>query len=296
MTNKVFMAFGQGQESKEAGAGFAKYVGVGAFKIVAVNPTKEELSAIYGANFENDIEYVGKDTDGNDQVRLDFIAVTNPEKNNGIDVKTKVSFFLKNTPRFNAAKDKVQVINKYGETTWVPTAMANGTDLPDNQSWFEGPYRACLVGEEELTGFLKTYLNIPAKSWRDNKGVVHSIEKKSDAEAQLEGIPDYFKGNVKELAGILKFQPENLVKFALGIKTTDDGKEYQSVFTRMFVKNNVSNYAKLDAAIKDAQANGAYSNTVFTTEPLAQYVVAATNMSAPEMAAPSATPAGWFGK
>ena len=40
------MAFGKGQESKE-GSNFPKYVGVGSFKVIDVNPTKEKLEAIY---------------------------------------------------------------------------------------------------------------------------------------------------------------------------------------------------------------------------------------------------------
>ena len=296
-SKKVFMAFGQGKESNEGSVGFAKYIGVGAFNVLAVNPTKEELSKIYGSEIEKDIEYLSKDEEsGVDQVRIDFVVASNTEKNNGIDLKTKVSFFLKNAPRMNAAGTKVQVINAYGETTWVDLELAKKGELPENQAWFETPYRPAYIGEEELTSFLKVFLNIPVKAWKDKNGNIKTIENKSDAEARLEGIPNYFKGNVKELKEIIKFQPDNLIKMAVGVKTTEDNKEYQAIYTKMFVKNNVKDYSKLDAAIKDSQTNGAYANTVFNTGELKEYVVTPTdfnNTAAPSSEA-SAMP-GWFG-
>ena len=296
-SKKVFMAFGQGKESNEGSVGFAKYIGVGAFNVLAVNPTKEELSKIYGSEIEKDIEYLSKDEEsGVDQVRIDFVVASNTEKNNGIDLKTKVAFFLKNAPRMNAAGTKVQVINAYGETTWVDLELAKKGELPENQAWFETPYRPAYIGEEELTSFLKVFLNIPVKAWKDKNGNIKTIENKSDAEARLEGIPNYFKGNVKELKEIIKFQPDNLIKMAVGVKTTEDNKEYQAIYTKMFVKNNVKDYSKLDAAIKDSQTNGAYANTVFNTGELKEYVVTPTdfnNTAAPSSEA-SAMP-GWFG-
>lgn len=295
-SNKVFMAFGQGKESNESGAGFAKYIGVGAFNVLAVNPTKEELSKIYGSNIEKDIEYLSKDEEtGADQVRIDFIVASNTEKNNGIDLKTKVAFFLKNAPRMNALGTKVQVINAYGETTWVDLDLAKKGELPENQAWFEKPYRPAFIGEDELTSFLKVFLNIPAKSWKDKNGNVKTIENKSDAEARLEGIANYFKGNVKELKEILKFQPDNLVKMAVGVKTTDDNKEYQAVYTKMFLKNNVKDYSKLDAAIKDSQANGAFKNTTFNVGELKEYTVEATTFApAANNGDDAAGMPGWF--
>ncbi len=298
MKKKVFMAMAKGKESTEGGAGFPKYIGVGSFKVLTVNPTKEELEKIYDSSLDKDPEYVGKDDKNVDQVRIDFIVATDVEKNGGIDFKTKLSFFLKNAPRLNSAGTKVQVINAYGETTWVDLELAKKGELPDNQSWFETPYRAAFVGEEELTHFLKVFLNIPTKSWRDSKGVIHNIENKSDAEARLEGISNYFKGNVKELREIIKFQPNNLVKMGVGIKTTDDNKEYQTIFTRMFVKNNMKDYSKLAKAIEDAQTNGGYKNTVFATTELKEYVVDATTFNNPgNSEAPMGQEGlpGWFG-
>lgn len=272
------MAFGKGQESKE-GSNFPKYVGVGSFKVIDVNPTKEKLEAIYNTTFDKDVEYINKSPEGIDQVRIDFIVQSDIEKNNNIDLKTKITFFLKKAPKYNKDKTKVQVINLYGETTWIDIELVKKGELPENQSWFEKPYRPCLEGEDELTQFLKVFLNIPVKSWRDKNGVVKTIENKSDAEARLENVEKYFKGEFKELKDIIKFQPDNKFKMALGVKTTDDNKEYQTVYTKMFVKNNVNDFSRLEKAISDSQANGAFSNVKFSVTPLQEYVVTPTNFT-----------------
>lgn len=281
MSNKkVFMAIAAGKES--TGEGFSKYIGVGAFNVKAVNPTKEVLEKLLGTSLENSPEYLSKDKDsGVEQVRVDFILATAPEKNNGIELTTKVSFFLQNTARVNKDATKVQVINAYGETTWIDLELAKKGELPENQSWFKGPYRFAFVGEDDLTSFIKVFLNIPARSWRDKQGNIHNIEKESDAQARLDSIPSYFKGNVSELEAAINFRPNNIIKAAVGVKTTSENKEYQDIFTKLFLKSNVKDYSKLDAAIKNAQDNGAYANTAFSLEELHEYNVAPTSFEAP---------------
>lgn len=289
-SGSVFMAFAAGKESTD-GVVFPKYVGVGMFKILAVNPSKSEAEVIYGRDLEKEIEYTSKDEKtGVPQVRLDFIIQTIPEKNNGIELLSKVSFFLKNEARMNKDNTKVQVINKYGETTWVGMEDAQKGLVPTNVAgWFEGPYRPACVGEEELTSFLKIYMNIPGKSYRKKNGDVVVLENLSDAEARLDNIVTYFSGNVNEIKQLVKLQPNNRIQLAVGVKTTDDNKQYQDVFTKMPMRSNLTDYSKLDAAIKDAKDNGMYSKTDFSIAPLTEYKVESTTFSG--TAAPQATAA-----
>ena len=42
-----FLAIGKTEESKEAGESFKRYVGLASSHVIAVNPTKKELSEIY---------------------------------------------------------------------------------------------------------------------------------------------------------------------------------------------------------------------------------------------------------
>lgn len=281
------MAFATGSESTE-GVVFPKFIGVGSFNVVGINPSKTEMEAIYGTTFDKDPEYVSKDDNGVAQVRIDFILKSIPEKNDGIELITKASFFLKKMP-FISKTDKVQVINVYGATTWIDVAVAKTGVVPEHLHWYEGPYRPAFIGEEDLTNFLKTYLGVPNKSYKDQKtGEIVTIKNPSDAEARLENIDKYFAGNVKELADIIAFQPNNKIKAAVGVKTTDDNKQYQALYIKKFLKNGVTDYSKLDAEIKATQANGGYKNTEFSVEPLHAYALEATDLSSmPAVGAPS---------
>lgn len=287
-TNYAFMAFGKGKESTE-GATVKRYIGVAPAFVLAVNPSKAELEKLYDTEIENAPEYVGETEVGQEgnkkkipQVRLDFIIKTDPAyKNNGIEFKTKVSFFIAKEVRYNRDGSKVQVINKYGETTWLPIENAKAGTVPENLSWFEpANFRPAYIGEEELIGFIKAYLNIPNKSYRKKTGEIVELQDKSEAEARLENIQNYFKGDFSELRDVIALQPKNKVKCMFGVKTTDEGKQYQTVYTQKFLKNNVTDYSKLDAELQERKNNGAYPTTEFSICDLKEYVVEATDFSA----------------
>lgn len=307
-TNKLFMAFATGKESTE-GSVVKRYIGVGPVFVLGVNPNKAELEKLYGIELENAPEYLTETEIGQEgakykvpQVRIDFIVQTDPEKCNGIDMKTKVSFFLAKEVRYNRDGTKVQVINKYGETTWLPIENAKAGTVPESLSWFEpADFRPALIGEEELTGFIKAYLNIPNKSYRKKNGEVVEIPNKADAEARLDKVQDYFKGDFSELRNVIALQPKNKVKCMFGVKTNDEGKQYQAVYTQKFLKNNVTDYSKLDEEMQERKANGAYPSTEFSVCDLKEYVVESTSFdnAAGDMPfdAPSeGAPSPWFGK
>lgn len=285
-TNKVFMAFATGNESTE-GVAVKRYIGVAPVYVLAVNPNKAELEKLYDTELENAPEYIGEAEVGQEgnkkkvpQVRLDFIVQTDPEKCGGIEMKTKVSFFIKKEVRYNRDETKVQVINKYGETTWLPIENAKNGTVPENLSWFEAAdFRPAFIGEEELTAFIKAYLNIPNKSYRKKDGTVVELKDKSEAEARLDKIADYFKGDFSELRNVIAFQPKNKVKCMFGVKTTDEGKQYQAVYTEKFLKNNISDYSKLDEDVTNRKNAGAYSNVEFSVVDFKEYTVEPTDFT-----------------
>lgn len=309
-TNKVFMAFATGKESTE-GSVVKRYIGVGPVFVLGVNPNKAELEKLYGIELDNAPEYLTETEIGQEgakykvpQVRIDFIVQTDPEKCGGIDMKTKVSFFLAKEARYNRDGSKVQVINKYGETTWLPIENAKAGTVPETLSWFEpADFRPALIGEEELTGFIKAYLNIPNKSYRKKNGEVVEIPNKADAEARLDKVQDYFKGDFSELRNVIALQPKNKVKCMFGVKTNDEGKQYQTVYTQKFLKNNVTDYSKLDEEMQERKANGAYPSTEFSVCDLKEYVVESTDFNAgstggdmPFDAPSEGAPSPWFNK
>lgn len=274
----VMMAFGQGRESSDAPV-FKKYIGIGQFKIVAVNPSKEELEKIYSRDVEKEPDYTSVDEETQTkQIRLEFVVTTVPEKNNGIEFTTRVPFFLKEEIRTNKDKTKVQVINCYGETTWIDVESAKQGLIPTSVAgWFVGPYRPAYVGEEDLTNFLKSYMNIPNKSYKKKDGTIVYLDNMSDAEARLDNIGTYFTGNVREIKELIKIQPDNRIQLPIGIKTSDDGKQYQDVYTKMILRSNTTDYTKLGTEIEASKAAGLYSKSEFSLKPLQEYVVEATS-------------------
>ena len=106
---------------------------------------------------------------------------------------------------------------------------------------------------------------------------MNDADKLSDSEASLEHIEDYFKGDFSELKTIIGYQPNNKLKVLFGVRNTDDNKQYQTVYTRMFLKNGVSDYSKLDKDVKETQNSGALSTSEFDCTELHEYVVESTN-------------------
>lgn len=288
------MAFGQGQVSSEGGS-VKRYIGVASVYVLGVNPLKEDLEKLYGRTLENAPEYVGEVEVGEDktkyqQVRLDFIVKADPEKyldaaNQPLNFVSKVSLFIRKAYRYNKDNTKVQVIDKYGRTAWVTVEQAKAHEIPvysNGPANIDKDYRPAYVGEEELIKFLIAYLNIPScQRYVDGKWVMNDADKLSDSEASLEHIADYFKGDFSELKTIIGYQPNNKLKVLFGVRNTDDNKQYQTVYTRMFLKNGVTDYSKLDKDVKETQESGALSTSEFDCTELHEYVVESTNFANP---------------
>lgn len=289
---KVFMAFASGSESKEHVRKL--YIGIAPVFVAAVNPNKALLSKFYESDIDEEPVYLGESEVGPDgnkvkvpQVRIDFLVVSDAAKTNGIEMRTKITFFVKKAFRYNRDATKVQVIDKYGQTAWPTIEEAKIHAIPQYASGpanLDKDYRPAYIGEEELTGFIKAYLNIPnpSFSYKDkNTGelVTKTLPNLEDALARLDSIDNYFKGDYSELESILKLQPKNVVKACFGVRTTDDNKQYQAVFTQKFLKNSVTDYSSLDKEIQSRINAGGYSNTEFSVEPLHEYVVESTNFN-----------------
>ena len=294
--NISFMAFSTGKESSEGGA-IKRYIGVAPVKVLATNPTKSELEALYNTTLEKDVEYIGtQDVEGKKvpYARIDFIVRTDAEKCDGIEMTTKVSYFIRKEYRFNGEKTKVQVIDKYGRTAWVTKEQANAHEIPEYKNGpanLDKDYRPCYVGEEDLTNFIKTYLNIPNVQKYVN-GKWELVDNPAECEARLDGIDKFFAGDFKELKEIMSYQPNNKVKVLFGVRTTDDGKQYQAAYTQMVLRNGVTDFSKLDKDLQERKAAGAYSTTEFAVTPIHEYNVESTKVE--DLPPATEAPAGWF--
>lgn len=296
-TNKLFMAVAAGKKSVEGGE-IKRYIGVAPVFILGVNPNKEELEKLYGTEFDNAPNYIGEGEIGPDkkkvaQIRIDFIVKTDGEKckdaqGNPVELLSRVTFFIRNASRTNNAGNKVQVIDKYGRTGWVTKEEYEKKALPSYMTdsfRLDKDYRAAYWGEEELVKFIKAYLVIPdVELWKDKK-IVGLKPNPNESEILFEHISDWFKGNVQEIRDAVALQPENEVRVLFGIRTTEENRQYQAVYTQRFIPMNAkkeSAYAALDKEVQERKNAGAYPNTEFEVCDLKEYVVRPTDLTAVE--------------
>lgn len=211
-------------------------VGYSEFKVIALNPERDELNELLGTEKTDELEYLSEDDEGNAKIRLTFWLE---------DVRSKwkqsVSFWLVNKERANEAGDSNQWVNQSGKCSWaddkenLPTWFKNfmKKETPVGEQYF----RIALDGEENLVNFLNAWLLVDRK---EGTGILPDVKK-------------FFKGNVKELRDLINSDLVGNVIVSLGIKTREieivgeDGqptgnkekRDYQSVFNKAFLPGSL---------------------------------------------------------
>ena len=250
------MAISNGVETKETQGGARLMTGLVPMMVVAVNPSKKELEQIYGRDLEKEPEYISADEAGVKKLRVDFImkTVINDKLGCNEEIITKVPFFLEDKPAYTSDGSKVYMLNLYGENACIPVEDAKKNTLPDNMQWYNTTkMRPAYRGEIELVGFLKQYLGIPNRAFKDK--VIPDVSK---AEIQLEKIKNYFNGDIKEFVSVVNLRkPTNIILLAGGVRTTDDNKQYQAWYLKKPLKYGTTNldYIKKDIAERQSQMN-----------------------------------------
>lgn len=276
------MAFAEGRSSQSVRV--ERFIGVGVVKVLKPNPNKKGIEGLFGITLQEEPEYIGKkEIDGNQvpSIRIDFPIQTIPEENNGINTTTRIQFFLTKAYQYNKERTKVKMINKYGEVAWIPCEDARLNKVPDNISWFSSKgMRPALRGEEELTSFLKEYLAIPRRTYKDpNTGVSKEIVDVSKAEAQLENMDKLFQNNMSEINAILSAQPDNKIKVAFGVRTTSDNKQYQDVLNTKVLRYNSNATDLLEREVNNRKMNSGYKDTIFSFGQLEEFKNEPTDFS-----------------
>ena len=276
------MAIGKAKASAEAGSGFKMYMGVGSFRVLGVNPTKEELSAFYGRDVQSDPTYVNKKTDKDGkpytQTRISFMIQADPSENkNGKDankdlaepLKTTINFFVDSRYRYNSDQTKVQVIDKYGRTAWVTVDQAKNKQIPvysNGPAKLDKDYHPCHTGEEELVKFIINYLNItPIESYNRNTGTWMPASNPEDCELDYH-FAEYLKGNVSELKEMCTLIPTNKLKLLMGVRTDNEGKQFNTVYTRVTLRNGSQSYNAFKDDIESSKNAGGLADTVFSDD------------------------------
>lgn len=280
------MAVAKGQISTEA-AEIKRYIGIAPCYIVGVNPTKAQIKELMGFEPKEEPVYTGvQEIDGKqiNFARITFLIRTDAEKCD-IDTTQMMTFFIRNQYRKGSQSGKYQVIDEFGRTAWATEDVikAKGKIYYKDgamEANITQNYRPLFVGEEELTNFIKAYLNIPnAMDYINGTWIMKTGDALKDCECRLDEISNYFKGNFKEIKDAIALQPNNKVKVLFGIRTTDDGKEYQDIYTRTVLRNNSTNITALQKEIEDSKNSGGLSNRQYEFCELKEYVVTPTDFS-----------------
>jgi hypothetical protein len=263
------MAIGANDSSVQV-IGGGLHTGVTDVKVTMINPTMDEMKKV-GMNPQKEPIYCSVGDDNIEKIRVDFYTIQPHAK-----IYPKIAFFLENKIRKNKAGDKIEWINKFGGSAWSSDISGQN---PPQYDWFklEGA-RPALVGEVQLTTFIKNWANVDLSS-----------------QATLDNPIALAKGDLTELKALFAVIPNNFVQVLLGVK---DGK-YQDVYSYHFDRANRSAFDQWKKVLekdgneyksdyqKDLKFQPFRSNTGVNVD-------SPTNMEGP--GAPGSTPANAAGK
>src|SRR3990167_590536 len=156
------------------------YTGLCPMKIIAINPTKAQLSKL-GIEFRNDPVYLIEDDAKQIKLRLDFYVA-----NTELQLITKVSLWIENKLR----------IAKSGAFQWINAQAQNCfAEEADAYKWFQHETaRKAYVGEVDLHNLLKAWGNVAPSD-----------------ECKLETMDAILEGNIKELKALVQDLKDNEV-------------------------------------------------------------------------------------
>lgn len=205
------MAITANKGTEKVVGGRENYCGLGTFRLVSVNPTKEELKSVIGFNDPKEPIYLSEETneDGSttEVVRIDFYM-----KEVNTDVPVNHSFYVRNNVR--TSKDgKVQYTNNYAQFTYV------------KESDYFNPegIRPALNGEEDLMRFISDLTN-------QRKG-------RTGDKLYIENWPAIFTGNFSEIREIKNVLDQtNTIGILIGIRTAGDGKQYMTGYKSAYIR------------------------------------------------------------
>ena len=276
--SSIVMALSAGKQTTE-GNSFKLYTGITPMGCKYVCPTKEQLSQMLGRGWPKDMVYTKTSEDGILQVNLAF-PLTVDTIVNGEEVHTMVlqNISVWNAPRMKSDNSKFQVVDKWGNFSWVTEEeftnhttplSSNGKKLKIDASNWRKAYR----GEENLMKFLKPRLNIEdAFEYKNNEWVLKADT--SACECRLDEISKYFQGDVTEIQAALNIMPENKVKGFLYVDEYE-GKQRQAV-AREYVNLASNKYNDLEREIENINNN---KGSNFTLCELQEYVVNSTKFT-----------------
>lgn len=281
------LTVGKVSDTTTSGSPIKRYMGIGVCRVLAVNPTAKEIEQHMGFTPKAEPVYLGEDQNGCKTARISMIVTTVPEDNNGIETTAFLTFNMTATTIVGSTSGKIQVMDEFGsDPAWGDAAVVEANKpivYSDGRNPLKGAYHKVCRGEVALTNFLRSFLGVPsAQNYVNGTWVTKTGEELNAAKLRLENIPNYFKGDFSEIKEAIALMPDNKVKLLFGVRTNDEGKEYQDVNSEVFMSARSNSTKMMERTITEAKTNGRYANTEYDFEPLHEYVVNPTDFTATE--------------
>lgn len=213
-----------------------RYMGLANLAIIAINPTAEEMQKILGLDeLPKEPQYKGiivnKDKEDERQVnkvRLVLRGSNQVLQENPMGAMTATTevitaihdIFVSDT-EVKSKSGKPRILNSLGVDTWqeIDVLMAN-----DKMKWFtkNQPLYKSREGEIELLSIFREFLNLSTKD-----------------ECAFKDYIKIANGEVAELKKYIAEWPKNAATFLLGVRETEDGKEYQAIYNKCYGRPSV---------------------------------------------------------
>ena len=190
-------------------AGLKLYTGISEFKVVAVNPTLDELHAL-GIMLQSEPKY---------QVTIKETEVQKIVfwlKNEDTSISCE---FLVNPGPWKSSTGKTKVFNIIGQDQWLVQGADGKFDTSNLPSFIKETDTFYVIprGLDKVTNFIKAWANVA-----------------DGDEVKLDTIPQLEKGDVRELKQLVKALQNNTVRALVYVR---DGK-YPAVYTEYFGRVN----------------------------------------------------------
>ena len=178
---------------------------------------------------------------------------------------------------------KCKIIDSYGRTAWATKDEFKYHKIPmyaNGEANIDAKYKPCHPGEEELVRFLMRYLNCTSLF---RKVQDKYVANKNPGRLTIDYWDKLCNGDVSEIASYVAQMPENRLKVILGIRTTDDNKEYQTFLNTGYIANGsvvdyTGTYSKAKTLIDKFFDGKDATSYTFSSEPVSEWGTTATDV------------------
>lgn len=262
-----------------------RYVGVGAYEVVAFNPTKEEIKKLMPWKSEvkdSEVAYI-TEREGVKTLKLDFyirlvgvkkgtvLEDVNIDKDGNVSdfPVDKITFFMTEAAAMSQAKGTYQVIDAYGVSAWVEVNDGKVVFDPNKSYGISTDgLRTAFQGEVAVNDFLKALFNVPQRVHVEAGGVWKVDVPDTNKEAldacrcQFEKPSDLFNGKWGEITAPIKDAQGYRIKLLRGYRNVNNNK-YTDFYTSRPMRNSTTSYAFLEKSLKRDSDEGRLNDRYF---------------------------------